>query len=156
MKTRKILALIGALVLLPVVLLAQEVQRENQNAKSSKVSEDYSAYQIDGIVVTSSKLPKTKGNVTQKVDIIDEKQLEERVYGNRNVAEALRLRAWSIRKCAFTKRCKLGVVRRPGVSNLRRVRERAPSASFCSGIRRRLDKRMVTKSASRNATAPME
>ncbi|MFZ2445347.1 MAG: TonB-dependent receptor [Syntrophobacteraceae bacterium] len=89
MRMRKILALIGASVLLPAVLLAQEVKTENQSEKSSKASDDYSAYQMDGIVVTSSKLPKTKGNVTQKVDIIDEKQLEERVYENRNVAEAL-------------------------------------------------------------------
>ena len=89
MKMLKVLALIGASVLLPAVLLAQEVKTESKDEKTSKVTEDYSAYQMDGIEVTTSKLPKTQGNVTQKVDIISEKQIEDRVYENRNIAEAL-------------------------------------------------------------------
>jgi iron complex outermembrane recepter protein len=89
MKVKRLLAIIGAFTFLPAVLLAQDIKTENQDEKSSKKTQDYSAYQMDGIVVTSSKLPKTQGNVTQKVDIIEEKQLEERVYENRNIAEAL-------------------------------------------------------------------
>lgn len=47
------------------------------------------ASQLDAIVVTASKLPQTKGNVTQKVEIISEKKLNEIVLENRNIAEAL-------------------------------------------------------------------
>jgi iron complex outermembrane recepter protein len=90
MKLERSVVLIGAfLAFLPAILPAQEIKTETKDEKSSKTNENYSGYQMDGIVVTSSKLPKTQGNVTQKVDIIDEKQLEERVYENRNIAEAL-------------------------------------------------------------------
>lgn len=45
--------------------------------------------QLEGIVVTSTKLPMTKGNVTQEVDIITGKQIEDMVLGRNNLAEAL-------------------------------------------------------------------
>ncbi len=40
-------------------------------------------------VVTASKAPQSKGNVTQKVDVITEKDLSGIISGNRNVAEAI-------------------------------------------------------------------
>ena len=39
--------------------------------------------------MTASKLPKTKGNVTQKVDTITQKALDEIALKDRNIAEAL-------------------------------------------------------------------
>jgi len=88
MKRLRIIAFIWALLFFPAVLSAQSLTTAAQDEKS-KAKEDYSSYQMEGVVVTSSKLPKSKGNVTQKVDIIDSTQLEERIYENRNVAEAL-------------------------------------------------------------------
>lgn len=41
------------------------------------------------IVVTPSKLPQLEGNVTQKVDFIDTKEIETNISGNRNVCEAI-------------------------------------------------------------------
>jgi len=44
---------------------------------------------IDEVVVTGSKMPQLIGNVTQKIDIIDSKEIGNLVSGNRNVSEAL-------------------------------------------------------------------
>lgn len=44
---------------------------------------------LDEMVVTASKIPKTAGNVTQKVDIIDSGQIDATVTGKGNVAELL-------------------------------------------------------------------
>ena len=44
---------------------------------------------MDEIVVTASKVPKTAGNVTQKVDILDREQIDAIVTGKGNVAELL-------------------------------------------------------------------
>ena len=65
--------------------------QEASPAKSAdqKATDYGSTSQLDTIVVTASKLPQTKGNVTQKVDIISEKRLNEIVLENRNIAEAL-------------------------------------------------------------------
>lgn len=53
------------------------------------VAEETDAVKLDDIVVTASKTPKTAGNVTQKVGIIDREKIEAIVSGNRNVAELL-------------------------------------------------------------------
>ena len=44
---------------------------------------------ISEVVVTGSKSPQSTGNVTQKIDIIDVKELTKLVIGNRNIAEAI-------------------------------------------------------------------
>ena len=44
---------------------------------------------IGEVVVTGSKTPQSPGNVTQKIDIIDSKEIQNLVSGNRNIAEAL-------------------------------------------------------------------
>ena len=44
---------------------------------------------ISEVVVTGSKSPQSVGNVTQKIDIIDVKELTKLVIGNRNIAEAI-------------------------------------------------------------------
>ncbi|MFZ4583526.1 MAG: TonB-dependent receptor plug domain-containing protein, partial [Paludibacter sp.] len=44
---------------------------------------------IDEVVVTGSKTPQSIGNVTQKIDIIDSKEINTLVSGNRNISEAL-------------------------------------------------------------------
>jgi outer membrane receptor protein involved in Fe transport len=54
-----------------------------------KAAENAPSAQLDGIVVTASKLPQTRRNVTQKVDIISEQRINEIVLENRNLAEAL-------------------------------------------------------------------
>ncbi|NLA50383.1 MAG: TonB-dependent receptor plug domain-containing protein, partial [Bacteroidales bacterium] len=41
------------------------------------------------VVVTSSKIPQSPGNVTQKIDIIDSREISKLVSGNRNVSEAI-------------------------------------------------------------------
>jgi iron complex outermembrane recepter protein len=41
------------------------------------------------VVITPSKLPQLKGNVTQKIDLIDTKEIETNVSGNRNVCEVI-------------------------------------------------------------------
>ncbi|HQN18718.1 MAG TPA: TonB-dependent receptor [Syntrophobacteraceae bacterium] len=65
-------------------------QEASPPASGDQKATDYgSAAQLDEIVVTASKLPQTAGNVTQKVDIISEKKLDEIVLENRNLAEAL-------------------------------------------------------------------
>lgn len=55
----------------------------------AKTADYDTANQLEGIVVTASKLPQTKGNVTQKVDVITEQRMDEIVFENRNLAEAL-------------------------------------------------------------------
>jgi outer membrane receptor protein involved in Fe transport len=71
------------LSLFPLACLAQEANSEKSAANYGNVA------QLDSIVVTASKLPQTKGNVTQKVDVISEKRIDETVLENRNIAEAL-------------------------------------------------------------------
>ncbi|HEY9123252.1 MAG TPA: TonB-dependent receptor, partial [Bacteroidales bacterium] len=44
---------------------------------------------LDEVVVTGSKTPQSIGNVTQKIDIIDSKEIGSLVSGNRNISEAL-------------------------------------------------------------------
>jgi len=44
---------------------------------------------IEGITVTASKTPQSIGNVTQKIDIIDSKEIIKVVSGNRTISEAM-------------------------------------------------------------------
>jgi iron complex outermembrane recepter protein len=44
---------------------------------------------IGEVVVSASKSPQSPGNVTQKIDIIDNKEIQSLISGNRNIAEAL-------------------------------------------------------------------
>jgi len=41
------------------------------------------------VVITPSKLPQLMGNVTQKVDLIDAREIETTVSGNRNICEVI-------------------------------------------------------------------
>ena len=45
---------------------------------------------LEEVVVTGSKTPQSRGNVTQQIDIIDQKEISTIISGNRNIAEALR------------------------------------------------------------------
>ena len=51
--------------------------------------EELRVYDMDEMVVTGSKMPKTPGNVTQKIEIIPSARFEELVIGNSNLAEIL-------------------------------------------------------------------
>jgi outer membrane cobalamin receptor len=44
---------------------------------------------LDEVVITSSKKPQAIGNVTQKIDLITSKEIENIVSGNRNISEAI-------------------------------------------------------------------
>ena len=44
---------------------------------------------IEGITVTASKMPQSVGNVTQKIDIIESKEIGKVVSGNRTISEAM-------------------------------------------------------------------
>lgn len=44
---------------------------------------------IEEITVTASKMPQSVGNVTQKIDVIDSKEIGKVVSGNRNISEVL-------------------------------------------------------------------
>ena len=46
-------------------------------------------YEMEEVVVTGSKLPRTPGNVTQKIEIISAAEIEDMVLGNGNLAEIL-------------------------------------------------------------------
>jgi iron complex outermembrane recepter protein len=84
------------LIILPVLILSLIplpclAQQASLVAKSDPYDASYygSAAQLHSIVLTASKLPQTKRNVTQKVDIITQKTLDQIVLENRNIAEAL-------------------------------------------------------------------
>ena len=47
---------------------------------------------IEEVVVTGSKIPQSPGNVTQKIDIIDSKQIQTLISANNNISEALMYR----------------------------------------------------------------
>ena len=51
--------------------------------------EELKTYEMEEVVVTGSKLPKTPGNVTQKIEIISAAEIEDMVLGNGNLAEIL-------------------------------------------------------------------
>jgi len=44
---------------------------------------------IEGFTVTASKIPQSSGNVTQKIDVVDSKEIGKVVSGNRNISEVL-------------------------------------------------------------------
>lgn len=72
-KKRLILAALSALILFPA--FAQETIKDT--------------LKLDEVVVTGSKTSKSAGNITQKIDIIDSKEISRLVSGNRNVSEAI-------------------------------------------------------------------
>lgn len=60
----------------PLLAADEEMQSEKQNMHA-----------FEEIVVTATKTPTPRGNVTQKVDIIDSAEIEDMVLGNGNLAE---------------------------------------------------------------------
>lgn len=87
MKSCWMIATLLLLILYTPVCAAPE---SGSAPKPEPTAADYgSSAQLEGIVVTASKLPQTKGNVTQKVDVITEQRIDEIVLENRNIAEAL-------------------------------------------------------------------
>jgi iron complex outermembrane recepter protein len=44
---------------------------------------------MEEVVITGSKTPQSPGNITQKIDIIDSKEIGNLVTGNRNISEAI-------------------------------------------------------------------
>lgn len=67
------------------VLFAQDTIQNKTADELFKLSLD----DFLNVVITPSKLPQSEGNVTQKVDLIDLKEIETNVLGNNNVCEAI-------------------------------------------------------------------
>jgi len=65
--------------LLTVPVTAQQVSKDTLDSQ----------FTLDAVVVTASKTPQSRGNVTQKIDVLSASELNRQVSGNRNVAEAL-------------------------------------------------------------------
>ncbi|ROQ92246.1 hypothetical protein [Desulfosoma caldarium] len=63
---------------------------------------------IEPVVVTASKVPRTAGNVTQKVDILESKDLSVIVSGHRNLADYLIYQPGVFFQRSFAQRCQLG------------------------------------------------
>jgi len=68
-----------SVILLSVGLLcySQEKTKEKETVK------------LEEVVVTGSKTPQSAGNVTQKIDVIDSKEIAKGIEGNRNISEAI-------------------------------------------------------------------
>lgn len=58
-------------------------------AASSEPGQNATTAEMDGIVVTATKVPMKKSDITQEVDIINEAQIESTVSGHRNLADLL-------------------------------------------------------------------
>lgn len=56
---------------------------------SADVRAEEKTVQMQEVVVTASKIPKTPGNVTQQIDIISEEKLGEQIIGKGNITEVL-------------------------------------------------------------------
>jgi iron complex outermembrane recepter protein len=50
-------------------------------------AEDKKGYAMEELVVTESKIPQTEENITQKIDVITQDEIESSVYNNRNLSE---------------------------------------------------------------------
>lgn len=80
MEEQKINTLIRTTITLTLISLSQQALADEQS----------NIQQLEDMVVTASKSPKTPGNVTQKIDIIDNKEIDAIVLGNTNVSELLK------------------------------------------------------------------
>ena len=55
----------------------------------ASAEDELSLYEMDEVVITGSKVPKTPGNVTQSIEIISAAQIDNRVLANGNLTEIL-------------------------------------------------------------------
>jgi iron complex outermembrane recepter protein len=67
------------------LLLSVPVPGDAQEGKSRK--EDKKDYTLEEVVVTASKVPQATDTLTQKVDVITQKEMDQVTYGNRNITE---------------------------------------------------------------------
>ncbi|NJO91760.1 MAG: TonB-dependent receptor plug domain-containing protein [Chloroflexia bacterium] len=63
------------------------------SAFSQEESKD--TLKLNEVIITATKTPQSPGNVTQKIDIIDSKDIGNIVSGNRNVSEVMRYKPGS-------------------------------------------------------------
>lgn len=82
MKTRRLLRLLAAAMLISGTLYAAD-----QPQKTEK------SYSLDEVVVTSTKVAQPEKNVTQKTDVLDQETIETLILPNRNLSEILRYQA---------------------------------------------------------------
>ncbi|NTW33295.1 MAG: TonB-dependent receptor [Bacteroidetes bacterium] len=67
---------VALMALLNYNLVAQETKKDTTNL-------------LNEVVITGSKAPTQAGNVTQKIDVVNTKEIQNIISGNRNVAEAI-------------------------------------------------------------------
>jgi iron complex outermembrane recepter protein len=79
-----------ALLLLLTILVLYSNNSIAQDPSTPAVNVyDLSLEQLGKIVVTASKNPRSVSNITQKIDVVTEKQIEQIVQGKRNIAELI-------------------------------------------------------------------
>ncbi len=61
------------------------------NAFATSAKEVTDTMRLEELVITSSRIYQSKGNVTQKIDVITSDEIAEIVTGNRNIAEVLKM-----------------------------------------------------------------
>jgi outer membrane receptor protein involved in Fe transport len=81
----------AALVLLvsSQMLCLSVFSQDTVSVKSAQELLNLSLDDFLNVVITPSKLPQANGSITQKVDVIADKELESIVSGNRNICEAI-------------------------------------------------------------------
>jgi iron complex outermembrane recepter protein len=57
------------------------------DSPESAKKEEKKGYTLEEVVVTAEKVPQTQDRLTQKVDVITEKQIDQITYGKRNITE---------------------------------------------------------------------
>ncbi|MBM4145429.1 MAG: TonB-dependent receptor [Nitrospira sp.] len=73
--------------MLCMILLSLFISVNTYAAEVEKKQEDKKAYAMEEIVVTESKIPQTEENITQKIDVITQEEIERTNYNNRNISE---------------------------------------------------------------------
>jgi outer membrane receptor protein involved in Fe transport len=85
--TMAILKYIGVLlsftIMFSIRLLAQDIPEHSTDIYELNLE------QLGKIVITASKTPQSVSKITQKIDVVTEKQIQQIVQGNRNLAELI-------------------------------------------------------------------
>lgn len=70
-----------------LVLLMLFVSANSYAADTGTKAESKKAYTMEEVVVTESKIPQPEENITQKIDVITQEDIERTSYNNRNLSE---------------------------------------------------------------------
>jgi iron complex outermembrane recepter protein len=70
-----------------IVVLALFLTAAPYSGQKDANAEEKKAYGMEEIVVTESKIPQTEENITQKIDVITQEEIERTGYNNKNISE---------------------------------------------------------------------